>query len=125
RALDACRRDRRRGGVPGFGGRRVRHRPDDLRRRRPDGGAVRRLIGIAVVLLLAGCAVPIEVEPKGEGKYDLTIENDFNTRTQGAERLLAKKAEELCPDGYDRLRRRALYKRRAVTEHINWEIQCS
>jgi hypothetical protein len=86
---------------------------------------VTRMAWIAVALLLAGCAVPIEVEPKGEGKYDLTIENDFNTRAQGAERLLAKKAEELCPDGYDRLRRRALYKRRAVSEHIYWEIQCS
>ncbi|MBI3515407.1 MAG: hypothetical protein HY060_15310 [Proteobacteria bacterium] len=80
---------------------------------------------LCVVLLLAACAVPIEVEPKGEGKYELTIENDFNTRAQGAERLLAKKAEALCPDGYDRLRRRALYKRRAVTDYINWEIQCS
>ena len=80
---------------------------------------------LCLVLLLAGCAVPVTVEPRGEGKYDLFIENDFNTRVQGAEQLLAKKAEELCPDGYDRLRRRAIYKRRAVTDHINWEIQCS
>ena len=84
-----------------------------------------RLGWIGLVLLVAACAVPIEVEPKGEGKYDLTIENDFNTRAQGAEQLLAKKAEELCPDGYERLRRRAVYKRRAITDHINWEIQCS
>ena len=80
---------------------------------------------LGAVLLLAACAVPIEVEPKGEGRYDLTIENDFNTRVQGAERLLAKKAEELCPDGYDRLTRKSLHKRRGVTDHIFWEIQCS
>jgi hypothetical protein len=89
-------------------------------------GAMRwPLLLCAVLLVLAGCAVPIDVDPKGGGKYELSIENDFNVRAQGAERLLAKKAEELCPDGYDRLRRRSLHRRRGVTEHINWEIQCS
>ena len=84
-----------------------------------------RLAILAALLLLAGCAVPIDVQPMGEGKYDLTVENDFNTRAQGAERLLAKKAEELCPDGYDRLTRKALYKRRELTGRVFWEIQCS
>jgi hypothetical protein len=76
-------------------------------------------------LLLGACASEIQVEPKGEGKYDLSIENDFNIRVQGAERLLGQKAEQLCPDGYDRLKRRSLHKRRGVTEYIAWEIQCS
>ena len=80
---------------------------------------------VCLVLLVAGCAVPVTVEPRGEGKYDLRIENDFSIRVQGAERLLGQKAEELCPDGYDRLKRRSLHKRRGVTEFIAWEIQCS
>ena len=80
----------------------------------------------AAAVLLAGCAVPINVEPKGGGKYELTVENDFNTRTQGAERLLGKKAEALCPDGYERLKRRSLHSRHGgVAESIFWEIQCS
>ncbi len=87
---------------------------------------VRHVIApICFALMLAACSVPIEVEPKGEGKYDLTIENDFNTRAQGAENLLGKKAEQLCPDGYDRLKRSSIHKRRGVTEYIAWEIQCS
>lgn len=82
---------------------------------------------VLVAVLLAGCVGTddIEVQPKGEGKYDLKVENDFSMRAQGAERLLARKAEVLCPDGYDRLTRKALYKRRGVTQHVLWEIQCS
>ena len=82
---------------------------------------------LAIVLLLAACAgaQDIAIEPRGEGKYDLRIENDFSIRVQGAEKLLGQKAEELCPDGYDRLKRRSLHKRRGVTEYIAWEIQCS
>ena len=80
---------------------------------------------LGLALLLASCTTAIEVEPKGPGKYDLTIENDFGTRAQGAERLLAKKAEDLCPDGYDRLKRSSVHRRRGVTEFILWEIQCS
>jgi hypothetical protein len=80
---------------------------------------------LGVALLLASCAAPIEVEPKGPGKYELTIESDFSTRAQGTERLLAKKAEALCPDGYDRLKRRSIHHHRGVTEFIAWEIQCS
>ncbi len=81
---------------------------------------------VAATLLLAGCLGPedLTVEARGEGKYDLKIENDFSIRAQGAERLLAHKAEELCPDGYDRLKRKSLHKRRGVTEFIAWEIQC-
>jgi hypothetical protein len=86
-----------------------------------------RAAALLCILALAGCAgaQDIEIEPKGEGKYDLRIENDFSIRVQGAERLLGQKAEELCPDGYDRLKRRSLHKRRGVTEFIAWEIQCS
>jgi hypothetical protein len=80
---------------------------------------------LGLAFLLASCAAAIEVEPKGPGKYDLTIENDFSTRAQGTERLLAKKAEDLCPDGYDRLKRQSIHKHRGVTEFIFWEIQCS
>jgi hypothetical protein len=88
---------------------------------------VKRVVALACGLALAACAGAgdIEVEPKGEGKYDLRIENDFSIRMQGAERLLGQKAEVLCPDGYDRLKRRSLHKRRGVTEFIAWEIQCS
>ena len=88
---------------------------------------MRRALALTGVLLLAACAgaSDIEIEPKGEGKYDLRIENDFSIRVQGAERLLGQKAEQLCPDGYDRLKRRSLLTRRGVTEYILWEIQCS
>jgi hypothetical protein len=82
-------------------------------------------LSLGVALLLAACATPIAVDAKGDGKYELTVENDFSTRAQGAERLLAKRAETLCPDGYERLKRRSIHKRRGVTEFINWEIQCS
>ena len=80
-----------------------------------------------LVLALGACAgaSDIEVDPRGEGKYELRIENDFSIRVQGAERLLGQKAEALCPDGYDRLKRRSIHKRRGVTEYIAWEIQCS
>jgi hypothetical protein len=81
---------------------------------------------IASACALGGCAVPIEVDAKGGGKYELTIESDFSTRVRGTETLLAKKAEELCPDGYDRLKRRSIHSRHGgITESINWEIQCS
>ena len=84
------------------------------------------VLGIAGVCALAGCSVPIQVDAKGSGRYELTVESDFATRVEGPENLLAKKAEALCPDGYDRLKRRSLHSRHGgVTESINWEIQCS
>jgi hypothetical protein len=76
-------------------------------------------------LLLAGCAVDIKVDPKGEGRYTLTIDNDYNTRIQGPEHLLAKRDEVLCPDGYDRLKRKSVHERHGITEWVVWEIQCS
>jgi hypothetical protein len=87
---------------------------------------VRRWLALSgVMLLLAACAVDIQVDPQGEGKYMLTVDNDYNTRVQGPEDLLAKKAEALCPDGYDRIKRRSIHKRRGGTEQISWDIQCS
>ena len=81
---------------------------------------------LAAALLLAGCAVDIKVDAEGEGKYTLTIDNDYNTRVQGAEDLLGKRAEALCPDGYQRLKRKSLHNRRGgITEQVAWEIQCS
>jgi hypothetical protein len=85
----------------------------------------RRLIPIGLVLLLAACAVDIKVDEQGEGKYTLTIDNDYTTRIQGPENLLAKKAEALCPDGYDRLKRKSIHTKRGITEQVAWEIQCS
>jgi hypothetical protein len=82
------------------------------------------LVGIA--LLLASCASDIKVDPQGEGKYTLSVDNDYLTRVQGAEDLLAKKAEALCPDGYERLKRKSIHNRHGgMTEQIAWEIQCS
>ena len=85
----------------------------------------RSLAPIWLALLLAACAVDIQVDEEGEGKYTLTIDNDYNTRLQGAEDLLGKRAEALCPDGYERLKRKSIHKRRGVTEQVAWEIQCS
>jgi hypothetical protein len=87
---------------------------------------MRRLAAFGAALLLAGCAVDIAVDPHGEGKYTLTVDEDYNSRLQGTERLLAKKAEALCPDGYDRLKRKSIHGRHgAVTDKVAWEIQCS
>ena len=81
---------------------------------------------IAGACTLEGCAVPIEVDAQGGGKYELSVESDFRTRVQGTENLLAKRAEELCPDGYDRLKRRSIHSRHGgITESISWEIKCS
>ncbi|MEJ0068954.1 MAG: hypothetical protein WDO24_09765 [Pseudomonadota bacterium] len=84
--------------------------------------------GLAAILLaaaLGACANEVEVDPKGEGRYNLSVESDVGTRVAGPERLLGKKAEALCPDGYDRLKRRSIHPRHGVTEQIAWEIQCS
>ena len=86
---------------------------------------LRAWFAAGALLLLAGCAVDIKVDPKGEGRYTLTLDNDYNTRIQGPETLLARKAETLCPDGYDRLRRKSVHERHGVTEWVVWEIQCS
>jgi hypothetical protein len=84
------------------------------------------LASLGLLLMLAACAADIKVDAGGEGKYTLTIDNDYNTRIQGAEDLLAKKAEALCPDGYDRLKRKSIHTRRGgITEQVAWEIQCS
>jgi hypothetical protein len=88
-------------------------------------GLRRGLLPLAATLLLGACAVDIDVDPKGEGKYTLTVDSDYNTRLQGPEQLLAKRAEALCPDGYDRLKRKSIHKRHGVTEQISWDIQCS
>ena len=84
------------------------------------------VLALAGALALAGCSTPIQVDAMGGGKYDLSVESDFVTRVEGPENLLAKKAEALCPDGYDRLKRRSIHSRHGgVTEAISWEIQCS
>jgi hypothetical protein len=97
----------------------VRRRVRRRRVRRPG------LASLGLLLLLAGCAVDIQVDAQGEGKYTLTIDNDYNTRIQGPEDLLGKRAEALCPDGYERLKRKSIHRRRGVTEQVAWEIQCS
>jgi hypothetical protein len=85
----------------------------------------RGLAVLALAAALGACANDVEVDPKGEGRYGLVVDSDFSTRVEGPERLLAKKAEALCPDGYDRLRRRSIHKRHGITEQIAWDIQCS
>jgi hypothetical protein len=84
-----------------------------------------RLWGATLALALAACAVPVEVDPQGGGRYEISVDNDFGARLKGAESVLGKKAEELCPDGYDRLRRRSVHPRHGLGESINWIIQCS
>jgi hypothetical protein len=80
---------------------------------------------LALAATLDACANEVQVDPKGEGRYNLTVESDFSTRIAGPEELLGKKAEALCPDGYNRLRRRSVHQHRGVTEQIVWDIQCS
>jgi len=81
---------------------------------------------VGMALLLASCATDIRVDPQGEGKYTLSVDNDYATRVQGAEDLLARKAEALCPDGYERLKRKSIHNHHGgMTEQIAWEIQCS
>jgi hypothetical protein len=39
---------------------------------------------------------------------------------------LGKKSEELCPDGYERMKRSSIRRRRGgPNERIAWEIECS
>ena len=84
-----------------------------------------RWIALAAVVLLAGCGSDIDVNEKGKGRYELLIDNDFATRVQGGERMLGKRADELCPDGYQRLKRKSIHKKHGVTEFLLWEIQCA
>jgi hypothetical protein len=84
-------------------------------------------LACGLVAVLAACTTTddITVLEQGGGKYTLTVENDFTARVQGGERLLGRKAEAICPDGYDRLRRRSIHKKHGVTDYIAWDIECS
>lgn len=78
-----------------------------------------------LALLITGCT-QVAVDEKGGGRYGLSVENDFMARVQGAEYVLGKKSEELCPDGYDRVKRSSTRRRHGgPNERIVWIIECS